>query len=64
MSKKEPEIIGEIVISLYDDGYVDLSYPQTLTLDERIALLTQALKDEMETYAIMTRRDNQNRLTM
>ena len=64
MSKKEPEITGEIVISLYDDGYVDLSYSQTLTLDERIALLTQALKGEMETYAVMTRRDDQNRLTM
>lgn len=64
MSKKEPKIIGEVIISLYDDGYVDLSYSQTLTLDERIALLTQALKDEMETYAVMIRRDEQNRLTM
>ncbi|MBR2240965.1 MAG: hypothetical protein IJ890_06270 [Clostridia bacterium] len=64
MNKKEPKIQAEIVISLYDDMFVEISYSQDLTLNERIALITQALQQELEIYNNMTKLDENKHLSM
>ena len=64
MNKKEPKIQAEIVISLYDDMFVEISYSQDLTLNERIALITQALQQELEIYQNMTKLDENKHLSM
>ncbi len=64
MNKKKPKIQAEIVISLYDDMFVEISYSQDLTLNERIALITQALQQELEIYQNMTKLDENKHLSM
>lgn len=64
MAKKEPEIQSQILISLYDNMDVTISYSQELTLNERIVVLTQALNHEMEVYKNMVKLDENHNLMM
>ncbi len=61
-NKKKPEVIAQITLTMYDNGDVEIDYPQNVCLNDRIILLTQVLQHQMSIYKAMTTLDHNRNL--
>ncbi|MBR2588513.1 MAG: hypothetical protein IKD77_04835 [Bacilli bacterium] len=55
---KKPEVVAQLTLTMYDNGDVEIDYPQDLCLNDRIILLTQALQHQTAIYRAMTTLDH------